>query len=73
MSQFSKRFKRLLDFADQPLPGDHVLIGRGSTAQGGRFADKVGVVKKVNGYDVEVNGETVYAMSPNSLTIVQDY
>ena len=72
MSHFSKRFKRLLDFADHPVPGDHVRIGRKSAAQGGKFVDRIGVVKQVWAYNVEVDGEVVKGMSPNSLEIVHD-
>ena len=70
MSQFSRRFKRLLDFADQPLPGDRVKIGGRTRME--KFRGKTGVVKQVNGYDVEVDGEVLPAMSPNSLEIVED-
>lgn len=75
MSQFNKRFKRLLDFADQPLPGDHVLIGKRSTAtdrSGQSFVGRIGVVKKGWGYSVEFDGKVVDSMSPNSLEVVED-
>ena len=75
MSQFSKRFNRLLTFADQPVPGDRVRIGSSSRAKdefGNSFVGRVGVVKEVWAYNVEFDGEVVWGMSPNSLEVVRD-
>ncbi len=70
MSHFSKRFKRLLDFADWPLPGDRVKIGWRTRRKD--LEGKTGVVKWVSGYAVEIDGEVVSGFSPHTLEIVED-
>lgn len=69
MPSFSNRFKRLLDFADEPLPGDRVRIGH--RASHAPWRGKIGVVKRVGLYHVEVDGE-IRDITPGSLEIVQN-
>lgn len=69
MTKFSKRFKRLLDFADEPLPGDRVRIGQGARNKDTRGV--VGVVRHVASYVVEIDGG-ITRVTPQNLKVVDD-
>ena len=69
MSIFADRLKRLLAFADYPIPGDRVKIG--SRARHVPWRGKIGEVASVWGYEVEVDGEK-RSVTSESLTVIAD-
>ena len=66
MSKLGDRLKRLLDFADNPVPGDRVRIGQG--ARQAALRGRTGVVTAVWTYGVKVDGET-HPLTPKSLEL----
>ena len=68
MTKFSKRFKRLLDFADELLPDDRVRIGQ--RVRNKDTSGVVGVVRHVTSYVVEIDGGITRA--PQNPKVVED-
>lgn len=69
MHSFKKRFIRLLEMADNPIPGDHVKVRE--SAKHKEWRGKIGIVKEVWIFGVEVDGE-VRGLTRNSLEIIDD-
>ena len=70
MSKFGDRFRRLLDYADYPIPGDRVRVK--DRARHKVWRGKTGKVVKIwGGADIEIDGE-VRPVTVNSLEVIED-
>ena len=69
MGKYADRFQRVLDHADQPVPGDRVRVTK--RARNRKIRGKTGIVKRVWGCTIEIDGVD-HHVNAGSLEIIDD-